>query len=261
VRTLFAALWISVPWLLAPSVAAAKDGRYEPVRDVGALSGSIQFTSEKDPVGGAGELTQDERELVGVFLPMAGLARTAGTSFKIVVVTDPSGDESPTLLSYWNGTCKLILQLRGNPMYAALLDRRDGFPRKAKLHAILAHEIGHCFQYTEADRNAVLEGKAFIMSDGRDENEKHQDEVRADLFALAWAAVYNPQEFDDVYRYLCELRFQIHRDDARYASREELARGLMFKPSSGAASPLLLKRVATAGALLRPEALVGTSSP
>jgi hypothetical protein len=252
-RTLFAALWIAAPWLLVPSVATGADGLYEQVRDVSDLSDPIQFASEKEPIGAAGELTGDERELIGVFLPMTRLARPAGMSFKIVVVTDPSGDESPTLLSYWGGTCILILQLRGNSLYPALLGKHDGFPRKAKLRAILAHEIGHCFQYTEADRIAIVQGKTFIVHDQRSENEKHEDEVRADLLALAWAAVYKPQEFGDVYGYLCELRFQIARNEARYASREELARGLMFKPASGAASPRLLKSVVTAGASLRPE--------
>jgi hypothetical protein len=260
VRALFAALWIAVPWGLVPSIATAEDGLYEQVRDVSDLSDPIQFASEKEPAGAAGELTGDERELIGVFLPMARLTRPAGMFFKIVVLTDPGGDESPALLSYWAGTCTLILQLRGSSLYPALLGKHDGFPRKAKLRAILAHEIGHCFQYTQADRLAVEEGRPPIMKDERSENQKHEDEVRADLFALAWAAVYEPQEFGDVYGFLCELRFQVARDESRYASREELARGLIFKPASGAASPRLLESVVTAGASLRSATLVGTGS-
>jgi hypothetical protein len=78
------------------------------------------------------------------------------------------------------------------------------------------------------------------------QQELHDDEVRADLFSIAWAAVYNPQEFDDVYNYLWELRFELSEDtDHAFANETEFAQGLKFRPAPGHGNTALLVSVAT----------------
>jgi hypothetical protein len=196
--------------------------------------------------GTPAELTEDEHEIIDLFLPMTHRVSHAGMTFKVVVVTDDSGDESPVVTSYLFGTCTLQVQLRANALYPLLMGSHDPYPRGTKLRAILAHEIGHCFQYIEADRTAIVQGKKGLSpTDIRSEADRHEDEVRADLFALAWAAVYNPKEFDATYGYLRELRLELVPNLPRYATGEELAQGLQFKPARGGASPSLLKAVAT----------------
>jgi len=252
VRTILVPLGLALSCCVLPAPTLAADGLYEQIRDVSRLSDPISFASEHPVEGAPAELTRDEQEIIDQFLPMTQLVRHAGMTFKVVVVTDDSVDESPVVTSYLFGTCSLIVQVRGNTLYPVLTGSHDPYPRRIKLHAILAHEIGHCLQYTEADRSAIVQGKEGLSpTDIRSEADRHEDEVRADLFALAWAAVYNPKEFDAVYGYLRELRLELVPNLPRYATGEELARGLEFKPASGAASPLLLRAVATTPASIQ----------
>lgn len=261
-RGIFVPLGIALSCCVLPTTALAVDGLYEQIRDVSRLSDPISFVSEHPVEGSPAELTQDEQEIIDLFLPMTHRVRHAGMTFKVVVVTDDSGDESPVLTSYLFGTCSLLVQLRGNTLYPVLIGSHDPYPRRVKLHAILAHEIGHCFQYTEADRSAIVQGKGGLNpTDVRSEADRHEEEVRADLFALAWAAVYNPREFDAVYGYLRELRLELVPNLTRYASGEELAQGLKFKLNSEAAGPSLLKAVATTQASIQSASEASTSVP
>jgi hypothetical protein len=262
VRTIFVALGFPLSCCMLPMATLAADGLYEQIREVSRLSDPISFASEHPVEGAHAELTEDEHEMIDLFLPMTHRVSYAGMTFKVVVVTDDSGDESPVVTSYLFGTCSLFVQLRGNTLYPVLMGSHDPYPRRTKLRAILAHEIGHCFQYTEVDRTAIVQGKKGISpTDIRSEADWHEDEVRADLFALAWAAVYNPKEFDAVYGYLRELRLELGLNLPRYATGEELAQGLKFKPASGAANPSLLKAVATTAASIQPANEASSSVP
>ena len=261
-RIILVPLGLALFCCLLPTATLAADGLYEQIRDLSRLSDPISFTSEHPVQGAPAELAENEQEIIDLFLPMTHLVSYAGMTFKVVVVTDDSRDESPLVTSYFFGTCSLLVQLRGNTLYPVLMGSHDPYPRRTKLLAILAHEIGHCFQYTEADRTAIVQGKKGLgPTDTRSEADRHEDEVRADLFALAWAAVYNPKEFDAVYGYLRELRLELVPNLPRYATGEELAQGLEFKLATGAASPSLLKAVATTPASIQPATEASTSVP
>jgi hypothetical protein len=112
-----------------------------------------------------------------------------------------------------------------------------------KPHTILGHELGHCFTRYLEEQDARARGQ-FLPPLSKEE--LHDDEVRADLFSMAWAAVYNPEEFDEVYDYLWELRFELSEDRAHaFASKTEFTEGLKFKPAWGHGNPGLLVDVAT----------------
>jgi hypothetical protein len=214
------------------------------------LFAAIWLTSPMATVAAGENLTPDEQEVIDLFRPMARLAEPTGMTIRVQVDTRSASGPSPAYLAYKSGVCSLILALRDNANYQAVFATRGNYSRKAKLHAMLGHELGHCFTRYLEERQANASGQSLPPLT---REEQRDDEVRADLFALAWAAVNNPQEFDEVYSYLWELRFELSEDKAHaFASQAELARGLYFKPASGYASAALLLDVATTPATFRP---------
>lgn len=188
-------------------------------------------------------MTPAEREVVGLFRPMARVAQPTGMAIRVVVERSAAHGPSPAYMVYKDGVCSLNLALRDNANYQAVFTTRGNYSRKAKLHAMLAHELGHCFTRYLEERDAKVHGHSLASLT---KEEQRDDEVRADLFALAWAAVYNPEEFDEVYDYLWELRFELSEDEGHfYANKAELAQGRNFKPIFGSANPNLLTSVAT----------------
>jgi len=207
----------------------------------------------------AGDLTPNpqEQELVAMFSQMAGLADSSGIAFRVTIDTSPAREPSPTYMSYRDEVCSLTVSVRANANYQAVLATQGAYSRQAKLRAILGHEMGHCYTRFLEEQGAKASGVTLVPLTPQEERD---DEVRADLFAMAWAAVYNPQEFDEVYRYLQELRSDMSADAGRFfATSEELAQGLDFKKAQGAADPQLLAEVATTAATrqFRPIALLG----
>ena len=203
-------------------------------------------------VAADGNLLADEQEVIDVFRPMIRVAEASGMTIRVVVDASAARGASPAYMAYKDGGCSLILALRDNVNYQAVLATRGSYSRKAKLRAMLAHELGHCFtRYFEA-RNAGARG---LPLPPLTREELHDDEVRADLFSMAWAAVYNPEEFDEVYNYLWELRFELSEDRTHaFASKAEFEQGLKFGPGWGYGNPGLLVEIATKPAS-RPEAV------
>jgi hypothetical protein len=223
------------------------------------LTGVLCFLA---PCAGASErLTDDEQEVIDEFSSMATLAAPLGIGFKVLVIADTEDDGSPMSMGYRDGTCTLVLRVRNNTLYRTLLLARDGHAKPLKLRSILAHEMGHCFRRFFADHGPAspAETQAPLgLTAGylavSDKKERHDSEVQADLFALAWASIYNPAEYDEVYAYLQEIRFRLCVDKSgRYARRHELEQGLSDLPAPGSADPRLLVRLATVGTAARAE--------
>ena len=207
------------------------------------LFAAISLGSPLATVAADGNLTLDEQEIVDLFRPMIRLAEPTGMSIRVVVDAHTRDGPSPAYMVYKDGVCLLILALRDNANYQAVLATRGNHSRKAKLHAMLGHELGHCFTRYLEEQDARARGQSLAPLT---KEELHDDEVRADLFSMAWAAVYNPEEFDEVYDYLWELRFELSEDTTHaFASKAEFAQGLKFKPEWGRGDPALLVSVAT----------------
>jgi hypothetical protein len=211
----------------------------------------------------AGDLRPNaqEQELVALFGQMTDLAASGGMAFDVTVDTSPARGPSPTTMAYRDGVCTLTVAVRGNANYQAMLATRGAYSRQAKLHAILGHEMGHCFTRHLEAQGARARAAALAPLTPQEERD---DEVRADLFAMAWAAVYNPAEFDQVYGYLQELRADLSDDAGRFfATPDELAQGLDFRPVPDAADPRLLAAVATTAATqqFKTVALLATRQP
>jgi hypothetical protein len=213
----------------------------------------------------ADRLTDDEQEVVDEFSSMAALASPLGIPLKVLVLADMDDEQSPMSMGYRDGICTLFVRVRNNSLYRTLLLAHDGHAKLLKLRSILGHEMGHCFRHYFADHGAqsraVAPAPAGANPVESDRQERHESEVQADLFALAWASIYNPAEYDEVYAYLQEIRSRLCVDrSGRYARRQELEEGLNYLPAPGSADPRLLVRIATVRAGARPQ-LSATAAP
>ena len=219
---------------------------------VATLLAAVSLSSSWMAIAADENVSPDEQEVVDLFRPMIRMAEPTGMSIRIVVDSGAARGASPAYMVYKDGGCSLILALRDNVNYQAVLATRGHYSRKAKLHAILGHELGHCFTRYFEERDARARGQSLPPLT---REELHDDEVRADLFSMAWAAVYNPEEFDEVYNYLWELRFELSEDrNHAFADKAEFTQGLKFRPAWGYGNPGLLVEVATKPTL-RPEAV------
>jgi hypothetical protein len=162
----------------------------------------------------------DEVLFLQTFQDMVRIAAPLGVEFRVQVQQEPEDGASPVSLSYEEGRCTLLLRARGNSMVPHLLDARDGLPRALKVRALLAHEMGHCFQHVFAAPPA----------DPASRQARHTAEVQADLFAMAWTAIYDPEDYDRVYAYLVEMRAVLSIDTSgRHARPGELDAGRELK--------------------------------
>jgi hypothetical protein len=190
-----------------------------------------------------------EQELLDAFYPLTEVAGPLGMRFSTVIITDADVTDSPMQMGYKDGICKLVIQVRNNPTYRRMFATEGKYSRQTKLRAMLTHEMGHCYRYFFRGGASRPQGTESLAGAGARHltlASDHDDELAADLFALAWSAAYNPQEFDDVYAFLQELRFTLLPADTAglYASRDELAWGLQLSPATGPLNPKALPRLA-----------------
>jgi len=189
------------------------------------------------------ELTADERQVVGEFSAMAAVARPLGIAFRTLVADDVQDGATPMAMGYDAGTCTLVVQIRNNSLYRTLVLAHDGHPKELKLRAILAHEMGHCFRRyfgtpaTDAWQAPGERARA---------RARHESEVQADRFALAWTAIYNPSEYDDVLAYLQTMRSTLWADKSgHYARARELDAGVQVPDVEPKSATEILVRIAT----------------
>lgn len=182
----------------------------------------------------AAGLTQEESEYIEAFTPIAEKAQQQGIAIRVAIVGDASRKLSRIFMTFKDGKCVLGLNLRSNASFDPLNVEMLGVDRAQMLNAVLAHEMGHCFAMTAGAVTQLL-----VTQD------THADEVRADLFALAWVAVYTPQDFLPTMRYLKTLRgYLLKQNNQGYegASPEELLPAQEFRKT---AQEDMLMRVAT----------------
>ena len=169
---------------------------------------------------GAPEPNADERQVLEEFSAMAALARPLGIVFETVVVDDAQEGNSPMAMGFDAGTCTLVVRIRNNPLYKVLVMAHDGHSKELKLRAILAHEMGHCFRHYFRTGEADV---AQPSSERARNRARHESEVQADRFALAWTSIYRSQDYDGVLEYLQKMRSTLCVDRAgRYARPGEL---------------------------------------
>lgn len=219
-------------------------------------------------------LNADEQEIATEFSAMTALADPLGIRFRTRMVIDAQDGDNPVAMGYEDGTCTLVVRVRGNSLYQRLILARDGHPRDLKLRAILAHEMGHCFRHFFARGARAAPGSADRVAEraaepapdrtpdaAADRRQRRDSEDQADLFALAWAAIYNPGEADEVRAYLIEVRKDLCADrSGRYGGRRELDRDARYL-SSVQPEPGLLVQIATVHARTGGAAAAAATTP
>jgi hypothetical protein len=171
----------------------------------------------------AGEpLSARERGWLAAGMPVVHAARARGLPLDIVVQPTDQPDASPIALGIARDRCQLVLSMRGNPGADALVESvpPEGFD--AIVEAVFAHEIGHCWRWTQGVWHALPAGFADAPDDPADVHEPEalaamrramretrREEGYADLVGLAWTRRAHPAHYAQVLEWL--ERF---RDDA-----------------------------------------------
>lgn len=180
------------------------------------LVGAVSATAGREP-------DAQERQVIDEFSKMSALAEPLGIAFRTRRIENVDDGDTPLAMAYAAGTCTLVVQIRNNSLYRTLVMAHDGQPQALKVRAILAHEMGHCFrQYFLASTG----GAAPPPGERAMARWRHESEVQADRFALAWTAIYNPAEYEGVLSYLQTMRARLCPDHSgRYARAQELEVG------------------------------------
>src|SRR5947209_6840524 len=105
-------------------------------------------------------ITARERTWVAAGMPVVQTARARGLPIDIVVQPTDQPDASPIALGVVDDRCKLVISMRGNAGADALMAgiADDRFPAVAA--AVFAHEIAHCWRWTQGVWHALPAGFA-----------------------------------------------------------------------------------------------------
>jgi hypothetical protein len=103
--------------------------------------------------------------------------------------------------------------------------------------------MGHCFRHyfgaSDTPAEQDLTARARLRA-------RHESEVQADRFALAWTSIYRPSDYDGVLGYLQTMRTSLCPDKSgRYARPHELDAGVQIRGAAPKAATDLLVEIAT----------------
>lgn len=164
-------------------------------------------------------LTARERSWVAAGLPVVHAARARGLPIDIVVQPSEQPDASPIALGVVDDRCKLVISMRGNPAADSLeasIVREPSFAAVAE--AVFAHEIAHCWRWTQGVWHVLPAGFADAADDDvqgheaealamrRQMRETRREEAYADLVGLAWTRHAHPADYGAVKDWLARFR-------------------------------------------------------
>ena len=187
----------------------------------------------------AANLTAEEKEYIAAFTPIAEEAQNFGISVRVAIIGDYSPKLTKVFMTFKDGQCVLGLNLRNDRNHVDPLDvDAPGADRRQMLNAVLAHEMGHCFAFTEAKNPNPQQQVSF--------EESHQEELNADLFSLAWTSIYHPEDFQATMSYFKTFRSGLIKIQPGYhgATPAELTAALEFRKPEVISKPNLLMQVA-----------------
>ena len=188
------------------------------------------------------ELTPEENEYIEALTPLAEIAQEQGFKVRVAVVATKSSHLSRVFMTYKDGQCVFGINVRKNTAGLDPLSVKGGFDRKLMLRAVLAHEMGHCYHAALSARE--LSADAFSIASAQED--KHEGELRADLFALAWTAVYHPEDFSQTMAYFKAIRnLGTQQGFSVYPEPEELTRAWAYRAKEGNANPDILVSLAS----------------
>lgn len=162
-------------------------------------------------LGSAAELTEMEIRWLKAGSAVLNYAKhELNLPLDITVQPQARPNDVPLALGYDNGRCKLVLSMRGNPTAEDILDRVPAAQRALMIEAMVAHEIGHCWRYTQGDWHVVpaaFEARQAPLQDAEQQlRDTRREEGYADLVALAWIQRQHPQDYASVAAWMRAVR-------------------------------------------------------
>ena len=133
----------------------------------------------------------------------------------IDIIVQPTGKPTdvPLALGFQDGRCKLVLTMRngGNP--EEILASVPEAQRPLMIEAMVAHEIGHCWRYSQGVWHELPAGFEENADEaGHDHarwlelEETRREEGFADLAALAWVQQRHPEQYGAVADWMRKVR-------------------------------------------------------
>lgn len=167
-------------------------------------------------VAAAANLTEVETRWLSAGAPVLAYAKQIKLPLDIIVQPQARPGDVPFAMGFDGGRCKLVLSMRGNPQAEDILEPVPAAQRALMIEAMTAHEIGHCWRYTQGDWHLLPRGMvevgeqsaadAQLLVDAKGQRETQREEGFSDLVALAWTWRRHPGQYGEVYAWLKQVR-------------------------------------------------------
>jgi len=165
----------------------------------------------------AGDLTDLEMRWLKAGWPVIAYAKDHKMPLDIVVQPQSRAGDAPLAMGFVDGRCKLVLAMRGNPEAEATLERVEPPLLGPVVEAMVAHELGHCWRYTNGDWHTlpvgfvdlgddVPTGDAELHQLARAMRDTRREEGFADLVGLAWTRARHPAQYGRVHAWFESVR-------------------------------------------------------
>jgi len=159
------------------------------------------------------DLNAIETKWVQAALPVLDFATEHGLPVDIAIRQSGPNDV-PLSMGVKDGRCKLTLSMRGNSDAEATLAGIPAGQHTLFIEAMAAHELAHCWRYTQGMWHTLPAGFTEPQTNGDEELAMKRREMRAtrreegfaDLLALAWTLNRHPNEYGAVHDWLTRVR-------------------------------------------------------
>lgn len=161
-------------------------------------------------------LTDTETRWLRAGAPVLAYARQLGLPVDIVVQPQAAPDAMPLAMGFDGARCKLVLSMRGNPQAETVLESLPAPQQGVMIEAMTAHELGHCWRYTQGSWHALPAGFVEVgqetaadprlLEAARAMRETRREEGFSDLAALAWVQERHPADYAAVYAWMEGVR-------------------------------------------------------
>jgi hypothetical protein len=164
----------------------------------------------------AADLTEQETRWLSAASPVLSYSRQLKLPIDIIVQPEAKPGSVPLAMGFADGRCKLVVSLRGNPDAETILAGVAEGARGQLIEAMAAHEIGHCWRYSQGAWHALPAGfvevgeqsapDKSLLAAAKEMRENRREEGYADLVALAWTQHRHPADYERIYGWLESVR-------------------------------------------------------
>lgn len=164
------------------------------------------FCSSLAAAASAADLTAREIRWLKAAAPVLAYSQTQHLPVDITVQPKARPSDVALAMGFVGGRCKLVVSLRGNAEAEQVLAGVPADQQDLLIETMAAHELGHCWRYVQHTWHALPTG--FVAADDtlRGDGAAQREEAYADLVALAWVRSRHPGQYQQIYRWIRQLR-------------------------------------------------------